>query len=53
MTEIEYSFLSFHVLTWIGIATLASQIQGWKKEIRQHIDYDSSLRAMRKNRRNK
>jgi len=53
MTEIEFIFLSFHVMTWIGLATLANQINSWKREIRQHIDYDNSLRAMRKNHRNK
>jgi len=53
MTEIEYIFISFHIVTWIGLGILTSQITSWKREIRQHIDYDSSLRAMRKAERNK
>jgi len=53
MTEIEYIFLSLHLVTWTGLVLLGVEIQSWKKEIRQHIDYDNSLRAMRKNHRNK
>jgi len=28
------------------------EIKAWKKEIRQHIDYDNSLKAMRRKERN-
>ena len=30
-----------------------TEIQSWKKEIRQHIDYDNSLKALRKEDRRK
>ena len=53
MTEYEYIFLSFHLITWVMLICVFVEIQSWKKEIRQHIDYDSSLRAMRKDHSNK
>ncbi len=53
MTSIEYIFMAFHLVTWTGLVLLSVEIQSWKKEIRSHIDYDNSLRAMRKNHRNK
>ena len=53
MTSIEYIFIVLHLVTWTGLVLLAVEIHSWKKEIRQHIDYDNSLRAMRKNHRNK
>jgi len=53
MTEIQYIFLSFHLITWVMIICVFVEIQSWKKEIRQHIDYDSSLRALKKAERNK
>ena len=45
--------MAFHLVTWTGLVLLSVEIQSWKKEIRSHIDYDNSLRAMRKNHRNK
>ena len=53
MTEIQFIFLSFHLVTWTGLILLAVEINSWKKEIRQHIDYDNSLRALRKEERRK
>ena len=53
MTEIQLIFLSFHFVTWFMLGLVYMEIQSWKKEIRQHIDYDNSLKAMRrKERRN-
>lgn len=53
MTEIQLVFLSFHFVTWFMLGLVYMEIQSWKKEIRQHIDYDNSLKAMRrKERRN-
>jgi len=53
MTEIQYIFLSFHCVTWILLFLVYTEIQSWKKEIRQHIDYDNSLKALRKEERRK
>jgi len=52
MTEISWLFLSFHFVTWIMLVLIFIELQSWKKEIRQHIDYDNSLRALRKEKRN-
>ena len=53
MTEIQYLFLSFHVVTWLMVILTLIEVQAFKKEVRQHIDYDSSLRHLRKKERNK
>jgi|TARA_B100000035_G_scaffold300149_1_gene295503 hypothetical protein len=29
------------------------ELQSWKREIREHIDYDNSLKALRRRTRNK
>ena len=52
MTEIQLIFLSFHIVTWFMLGLVYHGIQAWKKEIRQHIDYDNSLKAMRRKERN-
>ncbi len=52
MTEIQLIFLSFHFVTWLLLGLVYMEIQSWKKEIRQHIDYDNSLKAMRRKERN-
>jgi len=53
MTEIQLIFLSFHFVTWFMLGLVYMEIQSWKKEIRQHIDYDNSLKALRKEERRK
>ena len=46
-------FLSFHFVTWFLLLLVYVELQSWKKEIRQHIDYDNSLKALRRNERSK
>jgi len=53
MTEIQILFLSFHFVTWFLLLLVYVELQSWKKEIRQHIDYDNSLKALRRNERSK
>ena len=48
MTELSWLFLSFHFVTWIMLVLIFIELQSWKKEIRQHIDYDNSLKALRR-----
>ena len=52
MTEIQLLFLSLHLVTWFMLGLVHMEIQSWKKEIRQHIDYDNSLKTMRRKERN-
>ena len=52
MTEMGYLFLSFHLVTWVLLLIVFIELQSWKREIRQHIDYDNSLKALRKKNRN-
>ena len=53
MTEISYIFLCLHLVTWAFLIILLVELNTFKKEVRQHIDYDNSLRALRKEERSK
>jgi len=53
MSEISILFFGLHLITWIMLFIVLGEIHSMKKEIRQHIDYDSSLRALRKAERKK
>ena len=45
MTELSWLFLSFHFVTWIMLVLIFIELQSWKKEIRQHIDYDKVFKS--------
>jgi len=48
MTDISYIFLCLHLITWVFLIIVLVELNSFKKEVRLHIDYDSTLRKKRK-----
>ena len=53
MNEISYIFLCLHLVTWVLVILGMVELNSLKKEFRQAIDYESSLRKKRKEIRSK
>ena len=53
MNEISYIFLCLHLITWVLLILALVEIHAFKKEVRQMIDYESTLKKKRRELRRK
>ena len=53
MNEISYIFLCLHLITWVLLLLTLVELNGFKKEVRQMIDYESTLKKKRRELRRK
>jgi hypothetical protein len=53
MNEISYIFLTLHLVGWVFLILLLVELNSLKREFRQAIDYESTIRKKRKEIRNK
>ena len=53
MNEISYIFLCLHLVTWILLVLTMVELNSLKKEFRQAIDYETTIRKKRKEIRTK
>jgi cobalamin biosynthesis protein CobD/CbiB len=51
-TEISYIFLTLHMVTWVLLILTYVELHSFKKEVRQIIDYETTLKRKRRELRN-
>ena len=52
MNEISYIFLTLHLITWILLILVFIELYSFKKEVRQYMDYETTLKKKRRELRN-
>ena len=52
MNEINYIFLTLHLITWILLVLVIVELHAFKKEVRQYMDYETTLKKKRRELRN-
>ena len=52
MNEISYIFITLHLITWTLLILVMVELHTFKKEVRQMIDYESTLKKKRRELRN-
>jgi cobalamin biosynthesis protein CobD/CbiB len=51
-SEISYIFLTLHMVTWVLLILTYVELHSFKKEVRQIIDYETTLKKKRRELRN-
>ena len=51
-TEISYIFLTLHMVTWVLLIITYVELHSFKNEVRQYMDYETTLKKKRRELRN-